>query len=500
MKLNKKLLSLTTLGMLMIGCSHDLLEQSPNAVESDAEFYKTEEQIADAVIGVYDVASWYSQESTLMWIDGASDDATNEDNGWGPFVDQIEAFEYLNTAPEIDVLWGEMYQGIYRANKLIQGVTEKGGGVDPIITNRAIAEAKFLRGHFYFTLLKVYGSVPLFTTPPAAGEYCKPASPAADVWAQIEQDFTDAAVHLPTKSQESTGRATKGAALSYLAKAHLFQGDYAGVKAATDQVITSGEYSLHTNYGDNFAYANENGVESVFELQYTTLQIGEWGNGNEGQVMTQFQGPTGIGAEYTWWGYNIPEQNLLTAFGTDPRLQETIVQEGEVLLPEEGAYAALIFDDGDDLTNRLSPKKMLPKRRGLILTDNSQHEENIKIIRYSDVLLMDAEAENELGNMADAVASLNLVQARAGVPLSAASTLAEMRTTIWNERRLELALEGHRYFDIIRQDNNHPTLNRAATIFADKPSYKENKKYLPYPQSEIDMCAGILVQNAYLSN
>jgi hypothetical protein len=278
------------------------------------------------------------------------------------------------------------------------------------------------------------------------------------------------------------GRITKGAALSLHAKVAMYQAKWADVKTYTDLVISSGTYSLFPNFEKLFRVENENSSESIFEIQASLIP------GNSGASNSQYSQVQGVrSVTGGGWGFNVPTTDLVNEFEAgDPRKDATIIFRGTNTV------------EGDAIpTTTPNPmynyKSYVPFSM-FVSGYNEGCQQNIRVIRYADVLLMNAEANNELGNTTPALNSLNAVRtrARAGnnsiLPNVTITDKAALRTAIWHERRVELAMEFDRYFDVIRQ-------GRAATVFGPK-GWKANKNEVwPIPQSEIDLSAGTLTQN-----
>jgi len=318
--------------------------------------------------------------------------------------------------------------------------------------------------------------------PVNASAYNLPRTAKAEVWKAIEQDLTDAAGVLPQSyTGADIGRATKGAALALHAKVAMYQAKWADVKTYTDQVMTLG-YSLFPDFYQLFRVANENCSESVFEIQCALIL------GNPDASTSQYSQVQGVkGVVGGGWGFNDPTQNLVDAFEPgDPRLAATVIFTGKTT-PSGDVIPA-------NLTNpRYNMKSYVPF--SLYVTGyNEGCQQNVRVLRYAEVLLMNAEANNELGNTAPALASLELVRARARagnnaiLPKVTTTDKTALRTAIWNERRVELAMEFDRYFDVIRQ-------GRAAALFGARGWTANKNEVWPIPQGEIELSVGTLTQN-----
>jgi len=495
---------------LMAGCKKEILEKEPLAKVVDANFYKSEEDITQALSAAYDPIGWESNPGGSIYAnpfffgDVVSDDARKGGNG----ISDIGNFHFLETFtgngsyPELLLPWQRYYTGIYRANQVITNVprSEAPQGVK----DRIIAEAKFLRAYYHFELVKLYGDVPLITKVLTPEEYSLTRTPKADVYAQIETDLSEAAAVLPHKGvlNNQDGRATKGAAWALLARVQMYQtlanpSKWDQVLTNSELVINSLKYDLEDNYADIHSVSTEHGIESIFEINHSTGIAGAggtdnstWAEGNEGtfiNIMTRGRSNGG-------WGFNVPTLDLLAAFqvekttanAEDPRLAATIIQNGDMVHGEAYVTDATVYPN----TGLYSRKYIEPiTSYGLNQSDGPS---NIRVIRFADVLLMAAEAANELNNPTLALQYLKRVRDRVDMPEITETDKTLLRTIIWNERRLELALEGHRFFDLVRQD-------RAATVMkatVEGSNFDEGvHEVFPIPQVEIELSQGRIKQN-----
>jgi hypothetical protein len=384
-----------------------------------------------------------------------------------------------------DPFWDGQYSSISLCNQAIDSIANI--NMDATLKARYIAEAKFLRAYSYFRLARAYGDVPLrLHYPKTAADYNIPRTARATVYAQVEQDLTDAASVLPTTySGTDIGRATKGAALSLHAKVCMYEtvttlAKWADVLTYTNDVISSGVYSLFPNFEQSFREANENNSEEIFEIQCPNVAS------NPSASTSQYSQVQGVAPTYGW-GFNIPTAALVAAFEPgDPRMAATILFAG-------GTSA-----EGDPIPtgqadNMWNYKSYVPFSDA-ILNGNPGAGQDVRVIRYAEVLLMNAEANNNQGNTAAALTSLEMVRARARagnaavLPPVTTTDKTQLQLAIWHERQVELAMESDRFFDLIRQ-------GRAATVLAGQ-GFKAGKNELqPIPLSEITLSGGLLKQN-----
>jgi hypothetical protein len=292
--------------------------------------------------------------------------------------------------------------------------------------------------------------------------------------------LTEAAAALPTSySGIDIGRATKGAALALHAKVSMYQGKWQQVLDLTNQVMTLG-YSLFPSFEGLFRVENENNQESIFEIQAALIP------GNPDASNSQYSQVQGVRGTVGGWGFNVPTQDLVDAFEAgDPRQDATIIFRGETT-PQGDAIPAI----GDN--PRYNQKSYVPFNM-IVAGYTEGAQQNIRWLRYADVLLMNAEANNELGNTQEALDALEEVRARARggdpdiLPEVTTTDQNELRQAIWHERRVELAMEFDRYFDVIRQ-------GRGEEVFGPL-GWQPHNVVWPIPQREIDLSAGVLEQN-----
>lgn len=487
------LLSAVMLCLLLtavVGCSEDFLDRKPKGQLTYDTFFLTEEHAVSSVNAIYHYFRTWDM-CGFPWIgitDIISDDAdkgsTENDALYMIEIDEL-TFDATNTV--FGGAWAGHYHTIFRANLAIENIPQI--DMNPVLRDRLVGEARFLRGLCYLRLVQWFGPVPLITKPLNDGEYYnQPRQSIEEVYDFIEQDFQYALQVLPEKSQYPTkelGRATKGAARGMLAKLYMVEHDYAKAVEQCEAIIQSGEYNLMTRYQDIFLLSGEHGVESIFEISAVALQAAVAGPGATPYNM--IQGVRGI--PNLGWGFNRPSDNLIAAYEPgDPRRQATILYEGEVL--PDGSD--IIQPNPEILNARYNQKAWVPPHPGL--QDNGPG--NLRLLRYADILLLAAEAYNELGQAGKAQDYLNMVRRRARgnnnfiLPDVTVTDQSELRERIYHERRVELAMEQHRWFDLVRW-------GRVEQVMAPlKPNFTATRHLLlPIPQAEIDLTGGAMVQN-----
>lgn len=473
--------------MIFGSCSKTFLEVAPQGQQESQQFWLTQDDATKAVNAMYAELHSYAQVAfpaiavESMPSDDANKGSTPGDATYMNFYDQ---FTVTSTESQLDLFWTGLYQEINLCNQVLDHVDTM--TFDDGLKARYLAEAKFIRGYSYFRLVRAFGAVPLrLHLPKDASEYNLPRTAPDSVYAAIEQDLTDAAAVLPVSyGATDIGHATKGAALSIHAKVCMYQKKWQQVNDLTNQVMGLGVYSLFPDFEQMFRIKNENCSESIFEIQCQYLPGNSAASNSQySQVQADRDVSPSVG-----WGFNVPDASLVAAYGPgDTRLNGTVLFAGETT--PEGDVVPQPTVGSPSMYNM---KSYVPF--ALAAVDNQGSDQNVRVMRYAEVLLMNAEAANELGNTAQALKSLNEVRRRArgnnpgAVPDITETNKDGLRLIIWNERRLELAMEYDRFFDLVRQ-------GRASAILSAK-GFKDGKNNLmPVPQNEIDLSGGLLTQN-----
>lgn len=519
MKLNKKMFWCLVVTMPMLigvfGCKKYLDRKPLTATLDDLNQGALEAQS----FGLYNTLRNSTGFSLLPWLDFNSirdDDAQKGSSATdGAEINaEFETFKYNKDDWAPNEYWNEHYSMINQANKELFFADSLKATDAASLKN--IGEACFFRAYAYFDLVKCYGDVPLidfYYTDPKKG--IKPKSPAATIYALIDADLTKASQLLPPSWADATGknaypgRLTSGSANALWAQTYLFRSNWARVTGLCNQIIASGQYSLESNFKDiwkdGLNGAGKNGKESIFEMQANVGMNGTNDNGtNWGTQQNVRQG--GAGPEWNLgWGWNTPTDNLVTAWdNTDPRKAKTILFSGQYDGGEaNGGYGATLpaYSPGTGLDQKYWNKKVYsdPAMRaftGQIGNAGGASWINHRIIRYADVLLMLAEAANEMSDGATAAANLEKVRNRASNNLGPTRTVvppipfvsqAQMRQAIKNERRFEFAMEGYRFYDLVRWGDAISVLGGLG--------YTNRCRFYPIPQKAIDISGGVLVQN-----
>jgi len=470
------------IGLLVtVSCSDSFLDKAPLDSVNTSNFYQTEEDAIAAINGAYQPLQWPKLYNMRIWTTDIM--AGNSIVGAGGGDDGIETQDMANFVTAsgntgVLDLWRGPAPGILRCNLVLQKVPAM--AIDESIKNRILGEAKFLRGLYYFILVQMFGDVPLITVPQEPGDDLRPfRTDKALVYAQIITDLSEAIEQLPVREEYSSsdlGRASKGSAAGLLAKVYLVQKNYEKVVELTNSVAELG-YQLNARYATNFDVYNKNSVESLFEVQYKKDGgEGFWDNENQSSWLSAYCGPRSADLVAGGSGWNQPTQEFVNAYETgDLRKDETVLYDGCPLFGGK-AYEKSYSSTGYNL------RKFLVTKDVASTYDNSPM--NFPVLRYSDVLLMKAEALNELGRTTEAETPLNLVRTRAGLPNVSGLSKADFKEKVLHERRMELAFEGQSWFDMIRVDDGQYALNFLHSI--GKTNATTKHLLWPIPQKERD--------------
>lgn len=475
------------------GCKNDVNITDPNA-PSSGNFWQTANDAKAGVTATYNALLQIGtfQRWQAFDYDTRSDIGTTNASPWA----ELNAFSKFQFPSGYDfevniVSWNDTYRLISRANQVIANVP----GINMDATTRAqlVGEAKFLRGLGYFRVMTLWGpNAPLITTPPTATD--RPASTdSATMWAQIEKDFADAAAVLPKQTmQTSGGRATAAAAQGMLGKTLLQERKWTQASAALSPIIagTYGTFSLVPNYATLFTQSGNDGPESLFEVQMGNVDL--CGQGLCGLNIAKMAGACGPGycdGRPTRWYLSQFFLDSTTTGQRDPRVDATLYYyRGDTTLVY-GKTWRYWRDSTQQKANYSDTTRVYFKKWGEYYTGSTDQtweaQINYKVLRYADVLLMQAEALNEQGQTAAAVPLVNQVRARVNLaPLSAGLSQTALRAAILKERYLEFGLEGSRWLDLGRQNlfSDLATLRSRDTDF--NTFVAGQSQLLPIPQTE----------------
>ena len=464
----------------MNGCGKKFLEEKPRTITIQ-ELLKSNDGAERLTAAVYNKLYAYGEHS-FSWIGVTSITSDDADKGSDP-GDQgtdkgdLDNWTFTPSSISFSDLWINNFEGIGRATYALKFLPET---TSPD-KERYMGEAYFLRAYFYFNLVRIFGGVPKIDKVLESETEIATASTRAsqeEIYAFIESDLNAAISRLPiVVPAAENGRASQYAAQGLLAKVYLYQKKWAQAKAAADILISSGKFGLVDDYAMIWREAGEFSKESIWEVNC----IGVTPNlGIENYFVVQApRGANGLG-----WGFNTPSQNLVNAYEPgDVRKAGTIMFAGQTLW--DGFQVSPLASNP-----RYNYKSYVSKTKETFNGDDINTNKNLRVLRYGEILLIKAEAENELGNEDPAKAALNMIRKRAGLEKTTASGKDAVREAIYKERRVEMAFEHDRMFDLQR------TGRAGAVLRALGKNYVDGKHNLfPIPQKEIDLSNGKLIQN-----
>lgn len=522
MKNKNNIIKLVLLGgivtiSLLIGCSKGFLNVPAQGQQTEDEVKQDPNAASNLVLGAYNTLYFGAFDNTTvgllfaMTTDIASDDADKGSTASdGPEAKQIDNFTISPTNFYLDNIWKGHYQAIARTNQALKVLNE--ATFDETTKKRLIGEARFLRGFYYFNLVRMFGGVPLILRVPTPAESNNDEfvvkQTTDSVYRAIINDLQYGVDNLPLRGGAGAqeGRANKGAAEAYLAKVYLYTKNYQKAYDLTKDIINSGKYSLvpYPNYAIVFRENPVNGVgginntESIFEVQCaknTTCDAISKLYSN-GQGPRAKKGWVNVVNNITYngdlgFGFNNPSQDLVNAYEAgDTRKDATVI----TIQPTGGANTGTFLWDGfriptqDSVENPRynykayhSPFRETPGCNGT--DDKDDKPKNIRLMRYAEVLLINAEAALQVGQSGDAANDLLLIRQRAGLGTTAATI-----NNVWKERRVELAMECDRFFDLVRT-------GRGVSVLGSLGFSAGRNEVFPIPQNQIDLSGGRLLQN-----
>ena len=500
-------ISVVVLSTVLSGCM-DKLEILPNDQIITENFFEegSPEEIESGVNSMYQRLQSSYMYNLRMWtldIVAGEGRVGNEAGGNGLETTQLSNFTATSYNSGAKELWRGPWAGISRTNWILTNI-DKSPKISDAKKTQYKGEAHFLRGLYYFNLVRLFGDVPWIDKQQTASDDLQVSRTSKDiVYQHIIDDFSDAASMLPAVYENTTdiGRATKGAAFGLLAKVYLTLKRYNETLVAIDSVMNLGVYSLNRKYEWNFSDLRENGPESLFEVQYEkdVTAYSEFDILGQGGWHHEYMAPLAsinIGGPWGNFGWFAVYPEFVESYEPgDLRKSVSVWCEGDV-------YQGWSYDPTCSQTGH-NVKKFLCENIGVDRAMDSPL--NFPVLRFADVLLMQAEALNELGRSSEAAAlassendggPLNRVRVRAGLPNVTTTDQVELREIIRHERRMELAFEGgHRWFDLVRYDNDG---EYAKTFFQSigKTNFTTPKHLLlPVPIDDIDANPNLLPNN-----
>ncbi len=492
-KLTINILSLLFVATLLASCKK-WLDYNPHEDYkiTELDYLKSESDYRTMAVSVYTPIQWLNQAVPVGDIASDNSVSGGENASDVLSLQQIDDYTHTPVNSTLTELWQAAYEGINRANYMHQYKAKNLAGqtVDFAGKDALYGEIYFLRAYYYFHLVRFFGDVPLFVDKRLSLSESKTLqrSAKAEVYKQIEADLNSAISTLPA-TQVEKGRVTKYAAQALLGKVLLYQNKFDAAASMLDNVINSNAYTLVSDFGSIFLASGENGSESVFEIQYSnTSPYYNWGGVTRGQGNHSVQqcgvrGLNGTGAMpyAAGWSTNLPAQNLAAAYTAGDKRKDVTVLDIEAYKSANPSFN-ITYQVAPYKNTGLYNQKYLPRKGETSGQVELNYLNNFRTIRFADVLLMAAEALNRSGTPNDVKAQgyINRVRQRAFGDMlhNITATGTALRDAIWNERRLELAMEGDRFFDLVRT-------GQAATKITGFQVGKH--EVFPIPQVEINI-------------
>ncbi len=431
---------------------------------TDLDYLKSETDYRTMAVSTYSPLQWLNQSVPIGDIASDNAKAGGENSSDVLPLQQIDDMTHTAVNDQLLEIWRASYEGINRVNYLHQFKAANPAGVEVAFAGKdaLYGEIYFLRAYYYFTLVKFFGDVPFFidkrlgfTDSRSLGK-----TPKAQIYTQIEKDLNTAITSLPP-TQVQKGRITKYAAQAMLGKVLVYQGKYDLAAPLLESIITSNAFSLVNDFGSIFLSSGENGPESVFEIQYSnTSPYYNWGGVTRGQgnLNVQQSGIRGLNGSAAMpyaagWSTDLPTQDLAGAYETGDKRKAVTVLDIEAYKAANPSFG-ITYQVAPYKNTGLYNQKYLPRKGETSGQVELNYLNNFRTLRYAEVLLLAAEAYNRATTPDDVKARsfLNLVRQRAfGNTLhSITASGTALRQAIWDERRLELAMEGDRFFDLVR--------------------------------------------------
>lgn len=479
------LLAGTIIGMY--ACKKSFLDVQPKGELLESNYYQTPDEAYGALISIYNPLGLEAGGTDNTYIDplGGLNAAGDECYAGGGSSTDMNDWQAWNSNTMTTALnpspgyWDRSYTGIYRANIFLSKISGV-QGLDAATEARYIAEAKWLRAYYYFWLVRLFKNVVMTTSPITTDQiYSQVQTTPDSVYAQIEKDLTDAIPNLPASIAPSeNGRISKGAGNALLGKVIIYENNASRMQEAAgylEKVNSSGVYTLLSNYADNFNPDDKFNSESIFEIVHTASQAAGWGNwpNFEGNVYVQMTGPRSFsGPTYnSGWSFNPIIPAFAAVLHGDPRYDATILDADSLTAATGGSYTGGYANTGKFINKYAPLKKYTPSAGDPSLNYPNDYTE----IRLADTYLLEAEAlVRGGGDVSLAQHYLDLVRGRVGLP-----SIPPTLPNIYNERMLELATEGHRWFDLVRT-------GQAPAVLAFKGFKAGVNEILPIPLAELN--------------
>lgn len=484
------------LAAALIAVSCNKLTESPGSIVVAGQFYKTSADAVAAVTAVYSSLNSdpagdfpiYGRNLNLL-VENASDNQVYSPSNTNPDVRALGTVTYVSSNDRVHKLWQQHYFGISRANVAIDNIPQipLSQFADTTLRPRLVREAKFIRALLYFNLVRLFGAVPLVLHDPTTVNVnaLKTGRTSVDsVYAQILSDLEDATQLPPAYTGSDVGRVTSGAAHTLLAKVYVTRRDWADALTELQTVAGSGRYGLFPNFKDVFQRATKNGIEHIFSVQFES-NLGAVGS-------TQFLSESFISFNPAVWPIDVPADSSVSQLYTDADKRKAVsfyttqynAATGQTVV-YQNAYTPYL--------NKFVDYELSP------LNNQSKSGMNFPVLRYAEVLLLEAEVINEVsGPTAAAYTAINQVRGRAGIgDLSTGLSRGDFRDSVFLERRREFLQEGQRWFDLVHQGGTalYDALSAiAAKRIANGGGAAPRDTLFPIPLTEIQLNT-LLTQN-----
>lgn len=494
--------------ILLVSCSDSFIDLAPESIVTSGNFYKTEGQFNQALIGTYEgTRGVFGSASAWVMGEMRSDNTHFEFNGLSRGVGtlQREDTDYFlddNTSEYVTQKYNAGYVGIARANAILDQID--GAGLSVSVTNTISGEARFLRALFYFNLVRYFGDIPLYLNAvKGTTDAYLPRSPVEEVYKVIIADLIQAKQQLTEPAFPQTGRANKGTVRMLLADVYMTQKNYPAAEIELKELLNLG-YKLLPDYASVYSTANKNSVESIFEVQYQ--------QGNQGQnsnfiysflpLSADVSKVTGITSQnYSAGGWNTPTWEMIEAYESgDKRLEGSIS-----ILEGTGPVGAFVIESVKSPVSYQLPegKRAYPFIKKYLNPHTLQGntDDNFPIYRYADVLLLLAEALNEQNKTDQALPYLNEIRTRAGLPVISLQSTEGLRKAIAQERRVEFAFENKRWLDLVRTGKAIEVMTqngvyiKSQYVHIPAKSYSITPSRLLFPIPNREILIGNLTQN-----
>lgn len=480
-----KLFTIIIAFFLMVSCKKDFLELAPVSAANVQNFYKDADDMERAVTGAYNALQLAGQYGDMYILAELRSDNTRHIAGDGDTEREIDIFSENASSPYSNRCWQHSYVGIAACNTILARI----GSIqmDQTLKDQLTGEARFLRALMYFNLVRIFGKVPLVLTETKSTEegYQQGRNEITEVYAQIIADLGDAGQKLPASyTGIKIGRATKGAAKALLGKVHLTLGKFSLAAASLKEVIDLNVYTLLPVYADIFKPSNANNKESIFEVQY---KAGGFGLGSSwtSRFLPRGELPIILGIAGAGVDRNTPTPTMANSY----EVKNNVIADRRYYASMDTGY---VNKAGKFVKVNYIKKYLYPQ------PDFQNSDVNWPVLRYADVLLMYAEALNEVGNgpTAEAYSYINQVRARAGLGPLSGLDYNGFKLAMEHERQVELAFENHRWFDLLRTGRALTVMNaHFAALNRSDIVVKEYQLLYPVPQNQIDVNPDMISQN-----